>query len=72
MAKANDIMDYAEHERTYQGFMYMLKFSIVAMAIGVVALYNFIIAGNVWLGLFLLIAAVPAGIGANMLGKARS
>ncbi len=62
MAKTTDTMDYAEHQRTYALFMRMLKFSIAAMAIGTVALYAFIIEGNFWLGLVLLIAAVAAGI----------
>ena len=72
MAKATDNMDYAEHEQTYGNFIAMLKFAIVALAIATVALYSFVIAGNFWLGLFLLIVAVPAGLGVNMLGKARS
>ena len=71
MAKATDNMDYAAHEHTFANFISMLKFSIMAMVIGVVALYSFIIVGNFWLGLFLLIIAVPAGLGVNMLGKAR-
>ena len=71
MAKASDNMDYAQHEHTFASFISILKFSIVALAIGAVALYSFIIAGNVWLGLFLLIIAVPAGLGVNMLSKAK-
>ncbi len=62
MAKTTDTMDYAEHEKTYAFFMNMLKFSIVSMAIGAVALYAFIIEGNFWLGLVLLVASVAAGI----------
>ncbi|MBU1175202.1 MAG: aa3-type cytochrome c oxidase subunit IV [Alphaproteobacteria bacterium] len=69
MAKTKDIMDYAAHEQTFAFFIAMLKFSITAMVIGAAALYAFIIAGNFWLGLFLLVVSVPAGIGANMLGK---
>lgn len=62
MAKTTDTMDYAEHEKTFAFFMSMLKFSITAMAIGAVALYAFIIEGNVWLGLVLLAASGAAGI----------
>ena len=71
MAKTTDTMDYAEHERTYAMFITMLKFSVTALAIVAVALFAFVIQGNFWLGLFLLIIAVPAGLGVNMLGKSR-
>ncbi len=60
MAKADQTtMDYAEHERT---FVHMVRFSTAALAVGAVALYSFIIAGNFWAGLFFLVLAVPAGL----------
>lgn len=59
--------DYNEHARTYRGFMALLKISIVALAFTVVSLYCFIEAHQPWLGLFLLIIAVPAGFAVNMM-----
>jgi len=32
-------MDYAEHERTYNGFMRLTKWTVIATAISVVILY---------------------------------
>ena len=69
MANPSENMDYAAHEHTYALFMTMLKFSIVALVFVVVALYSFIIAHNVWAGLFFIVLAVPAGFGATRLGK---
>jgi hypothetical protein len=49
-------MDYAQHEATYRGFMFMVKWGIVSMAFVVVALYAFIELHNGWLGTGLLLA----------------
>ncbi len=72
MAEPSETMNDAAHELTYAHFIAMVKFAMAALAFAVVALYSFIIAGNFWLGLVLLILAVPAGLGDNRLGKAKS
>lgn len=69
---AETTMDYAAHERTFTTFIHMVKFSMAALALGVVALYSFVIAGNFWAGLLFLVLAVPAGLFAGgFLGRKR-
>ncbi len=51
-------MDYAQHEATYGGFLALLKFSIISIAILVVGLYFAIIAGQPILGIVLIVASV--------------
>lgn len=53
-------MDYAMHNATYEGFLAMVKWGIVACAVIVLALYAFIEAHNPVLG-WLLIALLPIG-----------
>lgn len=57
-------MDYAEHEKTYNGFMGAVKYSIISMAILVVGLYFAIIAEQHAVGIVLVIASivVPAAM----------
>ena len=62
MAKATDTMDYAQHEKTFANFIHLVRFSMAALALGVVALYNFIITFNFWAGLFFLVLSVPVGL----------
>jgi hypothetical protein len=55
-------MDYAMHERTYEGFIAFVKWAIIDVAFLLVALYCFIIADQPVLGLLLLamtIVGVP-------------
>ena len=51
-------MDYAQHEKTYTGFMAAVKYSIVSLAILLVGLYFAIIGGQLVLGLVLVLASV--------------
>lgn len=51
-------MDYAEHEKTYSGFMAAVKYSIMSMAILVVGLYFAIIGEQPVIGAFLILASI--------------
>jgi hypothetical protein len=53
-------MDYAQHEATWNGFVTMVKWSIVALLIIVLALYAFIQGGQPVIGTLLLLL-LPAG-----------
>ncbi|WP_417310134.1 aa3-type cytochrome c oxidase subunit IV [Devosia sp.] len=55
-------MDYAMHERTYEGFIAMVKWGIISMVYVVLALYCFIEADQPLLGLVLLLL-IPVTIG---------
>jgi hypothetical protein len=62
-------MDYAKHQATWNAVMLLIKWSIVALAIIVVALYCFIEGNQPVLGTLLLLA-LP--IGAVVLAVTRS
>ena len=53
-------MDYAQHQATWSGFTALVKWSIVALLIIVIALYFFIEGGQPVLGTLLLLL-LPAG-----------
>jgi hypothetical protein len=55
-------MDYEQHRRTYQGFVALVKISVLATAITMIALalYGFG-AGGFWLGTILIILMI-AGV----------
>ncbi len=57
-------MDYAEHERTYAGFVAFTKIGVVASIITVVALAIFAFGGGwgFWLGTLLLILMMIATV----------
>ncbi len=65
-------MDYAQHNATYQGFMGMLKWSIIAMVFIVLALYCFIEAQQPLLGGLLLLAIPVLVIGSTVMGSRRT
>lgn len=71
-AVAESPMDYAQHNGTYSSFISLLKASIAALAFLVLALYCFIVAGQPWLGLVLLIIMPVAGVLAFGSGKKSS
>jgi hypothetical protein len=65
-------MDYAQHNATYEGFMQLLKWSIMALALIVIALYCFIEVGQPLIGTLLLLL-IPVGIiGMMVMGTRRS
>ena len=64
-------MDYAQHRATYEGFLGMVKWGIIAMAFVVVSLYCFIEAGQPILGTLLLLV-LPVGAVALLVMRARS
>lgn len=62
-------MDYHQHEQTYDGFVTLVKYAILHLAILVVGLYTAIIAGQLILGLFLVVMAVLIPIVLAMLSR---
>ena len=60
MARKPSRNDLKAHETTYSGFIAMLKMSVVALIITILALYCFLEAGNPILGLILLLL-IPVG-----------
>jgi len=59
-AELTDIpaMDYAEHERTYKGFVELLKLCILGAAILMVGLYFVVQGGQPLLGGILIFASI--------------
>jgi len=53
-------MDYAEHERTYKGFVELVKLSILGMVLLMIGLYFVVIGGQPLLGGILIFAAFIA------------
>ena len=71
---ANEItptMDYSQHEATWSGFTTLIKWSIVALLIIVVALYCFIEAGQPVIGTLLLLI-LPVGAVGLAVARSRS
>jgi hypothetical protein len=65
-------MDYAQHNGTYQGFMTMLKYSIISLVLIVLALYCFIEAGQPILGTLLLLVIPVGAVAMVVMGSRRS
>jgi hypothetical protein len=56
-------MDYAQHERTYHGFLNLVKVTILATVVTLVALALFAFGtGGFWLGVLLLLMMTVAAI----------
>lgn len=57
-------MDYAEHERTYDGFLILTKVSIVVTINILLALALFAFGGGwgFWWGMLILLAGLVAGV----------
>jgi len=51
-------MDYAEHQKTYDGFVGAVKYSIISLAILAVGLYFAVIGDAPFLGIVLVLASV--------------
>ncbi|MET3900083.1 hypothetical protein ABIB57_004046 [Devosia sp. UYZn731] len=51
-------MDYAEHQRTYDGFVSLVKYGVLSLAILVIGLYFAIIGAQPVLGVVLILASV--------------
>ena len=51
-------MDYAEHQRTYDAFVSMIKYSILSIAILVIGLYFAVIGGQPIFGVVLIVLSV--------------
>jgi hypothetical protein len=65
-------MDYAQHNATYEGFMQMLKWGIVALLLIVLALYAFIEGGQPLIGTLLLLLIPVGAIGLVVMGTRRT
>lgn len=52
------VMDYAQHETTYSGFVAGLKYVIASMALLMVGLYFAVIANQGGVGLVLIVASL--------------
>lgn len=59
-AETPPAMDYSQHNATYSGFLTLVKWTIAALAITMVALYCFIEANQPVLGTILLLV-IPVG-----------
>jgi uncharacterized membrane protein YkgB len=70
LAEVPPAMDYAQHNATYEAFLAMVKWGIVAVLIVVVALYCFIEAHQPVLGTLLLLV-IPVGAVALAVTKSR-
>ncbi|AKR56979.1 hypothetical protein GCM10011321_41050 [Youhaiella tibetensis] len=64
-------MDYAEHERTYHGFVELLKLSILGLVILMVGLFFIIQGGQPLFGGVLIFAAIIAPPLVNILARRR-
>jgi len=64
-------MDYAQHNATYEGFMQMIKWGIIAMALIVLALYAFIEGGQPLIGTLLLLLIPIGAVGLIVTGSTR-
>jgi hypothetical protein len=65
-------MDYAAHNATFQGFTQMVKWSIIAIGISVVALYFFLIAAQPIVGAVLLLLIPVGAVAAVVMGSRRN
>ncbi|MFY8030619.1 MAG: aa3-type cytochrome c oxidase subunit IV [Devosia sp.] len=64
-------MDYAQHNATYEGFIQLIKWGIVAVALIVLALYAFIEGHQPLIG-WLLLLLIPVGaVGLAVTGTTR-
>ncbi|CDP52889.1 aa3-type cytochrome c oxidase subunit IV [Paradevosia shaoguanensis] len=57
-AAALTSMDYAEQERTYRGFVELIKLSVIGMALLMIGLYFVVIGGQPVLGGILIFASI--------------
>lgn len=64
-------MDYAQHNATYTGFLTLVKWTIAAALITLVALYCFIVANQPVLGTILLLI-LPVGAVVLLVNRSRS
>jgi hypothetical protein len=62
-------MDYAQHQKTYDGFISLLKYGVLSMVILVVGLYFAIIAAQPILGIVLVAASIVVPAALAMLSR---
>ena len=61
----HEAMDYAQHEKTWEGFVGLVKASIIQLAFIVLGLYCCIIAGVPVLGVLLIVIGLVWPLGAR-------
>lgn len=70
--KTSSGMEFVEHEKTYAGFLHLLKWFIIHLALDVVALYFLVIQASAGVGaVLLLVAFVALGYGIARTPSAR-
>jgi len=72
MARNPATSDLQDHLETYGEFLTLLKTAIITLIFAIVALFNLIVAGHPWFGLFLLVIALPVALAINRPTSARS
>jgi len=65
----HEAMDYAQHERTWEGITTMVKWAIIELALLVLALFCFIQAGQPVLGGLLIAFGLLLIPGSMLFGK---
>jgi len=55
--------DYAAHKATYDSFKVVIRLAMIHLGLLAIGLYWAVIAGQGWLGLFFILAAVVVPIG---------
>ena len=63
------LMDYTQHERTYNGFLAGIKYAIVFLVLMLVGLYFAVIAGQGAVGGVLILASLVAPVIMGFIGR---
>lgn len=71
MARKFTASDFKAHESTYDGFLALTKWSIIALIFVVLALYCFIVADQAILGGILLVLSVVVPVYQAVTSKAK-
>jgi|GEM_PF-1055915 len=67
----HEAMDYAQHERTWEGFVGLVKAAIIQLAFIIVGLFCIVQGGVPWLGSILIIIGLLYPVGAAFLKSTR-
>jgi hypothetical protein len=67
----HEAMDYAQHEKTWEGFTSLVKWAIIQLAFIVVGLYCIIFAGAPIVGVIAILIGLFAPVGASFFKSLR-
>ena len=67
----HEAMDYAQHEKTWEGFTSLVKWAIIQLAFIVVGLYCIIFAGAPIVGVIAILIGLFAPVGASFFNSLR-